>query len=83
MALPKATELNPTGELREWSFTSPAKDTVNGRAYDSIFIEDGVTVQVMNIVELRDYRDHYYFITQSGEHWLAYKLNMYLNGGTH
>lgn len=83
MAQPKTNEMNPTGELREWSFVSAKKDKVNGRVYSNAYLDDGVTIQVINIIEARDYRDHYFFITSGGEHWLAYKLNMYLNGGPH
>ena len=75
MKRPAPSELNPSGELREWWHVE-GRDTsgaVLGKIYNSPDSTDGESVAFRGLKEIRDYVDHKFFITEEGDFYIAHK----------
>lgn len=77
MTMRSWTELNPTGELRDWQFIGP---TVYGKVYDHPHFDNGFYFTLASPLEKRDYKDHWFFVTPSGEHFKAMKIEEHIKG---
>lgn len=77
---PKASELHPTGELREWYWISFDHVMVRGKVYNHLVYEDGSIINVINITKIVDYRDHFFVITQSDDYFKLEYTHRNMNG---
>lgn len=73
------SELNPKAELRNWRIHCQLR-TAHGVFYNSPSCDDGTPGQIINIVNVTDYKDHKIVLTESGEYFILYKKYMKLNG---
>jgi hypothetical protein len=78
---PQPSELHPTAELRDWSYID-GRRYVHGLFYNHTMYEDGSPGTVMNIKEVRQYKDHIMIITHGGEFFRANYVERHLNGGS-
>lgn len=78
--IPTPSELNPTGELREWYWITFDHTVVRGKMYNHLEIIDGSTVSVINIVQVVNYKDHTIIITEGGDYFKLEHVMRNMNG---
>lgn len=77
------SELNPTGELREWHWVDIGRfgrTVAEGYAYNDAYAADGTRVRIKGIKEIRDYKDHLILVTYAKQFYRAEKKDMDLRG---